>query len=82
MSGIMVLKYKKTLRIVGICIICWLYALAFAVLASSCGRRGRKHRREYGKDSFAPLEHIRYERRKDSRHCRPPCPKMRLPFIG
>ena len=37
MSGIMVLKYKKTLRIVGICIICWLYALAFAALASSCG---------------------------------------------
>ena len=33
----MVLKYKKTLRIVGICIICWLYALAFAALASSCG---------------------------------------------
>lgn len=38
-------------------------------------RRGRKHRREYGKDSFAPLEHIRYERRKDSRHCRRPARK-------
>ena len=38
-------------------------------------RRGRKHRREYGKDSFAPLEHVRYERRKDSRHCRRPARK-------
>ena len=30
------MKYKKTLRIAGICVICWLYALAFAALASSC----------------------------------------------
>ena len=36
MSEIKTLKYKKTLRIAGICIICWLYALAFAALASSC----------------------------------------------
>lgn len=37
MSETTVFKYKKTLRIAGICIICWLYALAFAALASSCG---------------------------------------------
>lgn len=36
MSEIKALKYKKTLRIVGICIISWLYALVFAVLVSSC----------------------------------------------
>ena len=49
MSGIMVLKYKKTLRIVSICIICWLYALAFAALlpraaaeAESIGRNTAK----------------------------------------
>ena len=34
----MVLKYEKTLKVAGIFIICWLYALAFAALVSSCCR--------------------------------------------
>lgn len=33
----MTLKFKKTLHVIGICILSWIYALAFAALASACG---------------------------------------------
>ena len=55
MSEIKTLKYKKTLRIAGICIICWLYALAFAALASSCSGEDESAGRNMAKTALLRL---------------------------
>ena len=49
------MKYKKTLRIAGICIICWLYALAFAALASSCSGEDESAGRNMAKTALLRL---------------------------
>lgn len=55
MSEIKTLKYKKTLRIAGICVICWLYALAFAALASSCSGEDESAGRNMAKTALLRL---------------------------
>ena len=49
------MKYKKTLRIAGICVICWLYALAFAALASSCSGEDESAGRNMAKTALLRL---------------------------